>query len=266
VTFAARGFAEESVMCRDKAPRSDTAVLTAPPLNEALHEHAFLRCTHFFLYTFYMKLLIDHVNPGLPTPLHAAAGVEVKATDQIDDGFRATDPAYDGFDNKDASMIFKQCTAFQRIDAAHFCNLGLKPAFVSALLGRFGTDRLVLDLLERLKIICGNTRWLPQRVNIGPDRIIDVMHGRLALAMLPDATKKIVSGDNAKTYITEAFKEITAYRDAQAKKGNLGVAACAQCYLDAYSSPNFLASLESVMRGEVVGYCTGIGANATVYM
>jgi hypothetical protein len=78
-------------------------------------------------------------------------------------------------------MVQKQATACGRTDAAHYCNLGIEAKFRARIaeLARPETDQIAFDLYEALKAICGNTKWLPQRINIGPDRVIDKLHGEL---------------------------------------------------------------------------------------
>jgi formate-dependent nitrite reductase cytochrome c552 subunit len=75
---------------------------------------------------------------------------------------------------------------------------------------------------------------LPQKVNIGPDRKIDVLHGRLAPEMLDD-DKPILSRARIGVYQAKATDAINEYKLDKAQKHEHGLEACADCYLQAYA-------------------------------
>ncbi len=70
-------------------------------------------------------------------------------------------------------------------------------------------------------------------MNIGPDRVIDEMHGNLAGPMLTSSTK-VVSAANIATYRTTAIDRMEAYRKSALGNEDHGIAACADCYLEMY--------------------------------
>lgn len=219
------------------------AVNLGGKLENALHYHTQERAIHFFLYVFYMKVLVTHLNKA-PYALKLAEdeGVEVVATDQINTGFRSTNigpGAYHAFDSGSASTLQESASAFTKMDAAHFCNLGIKPKFVTKIAkytsdAHHAVDPIPMDFYETLKRICGDTELLPQRVNIGPDRVIDKVHGQLAGKMLKGAAK-VISQKTIEDYKAAAAAAMTEYRDAARNKGDLGIVACADCYLAIYS-------------------------------
>jgi hypothetical protein len=221
--------------------RSETAVNLSGDLRGALHRHTRERARHFFYYLFTMKALVNYLNQKAKLGLAADKGVEVAATEQVDSGFRRLKThaaSYRAFGNADAGVVNLTASNFGSMDAAHFCNLGIKPAFVSRI-SQFisqkyrASDPIPFDLYEELKKFSGNTQLLPQRVNIGPDRIIDQMHGDLAGPMLIASTK-VVSAANVSKYRTTAVERMEEYRETAVQNGDHGIAACAACYLEVY--------------------------------
>ena len=165
-------------------PNPALAVL-AGTLGAVLVGHTKERMRHFFLFMYTYRLLM-HV---LKCPAAKwADNVSIKATHQCDTGMRR-DEAWDiRFKNDDVSILNLDATAFRRVDAPHFCNLGLNPAIAG--LCDQSTDERAPHLYNMLVRVCGNTRLLPQRINIGPDRVVDVAHGELCMAFL----KQMASG------------------------------------------------------------------------
>jgi hypothetical protein len=235
-------------------------------LGGELEKHAFERCRHFFFYLFYAQALVDYLNEHHAQTLRYKDAVLIKASHQIDSGFRSKKKqVYHDFDDADPAVLNISCTTFRNIDAAHFCNLGIQKDFTSVAAG-FSNDPKALDLYERLKAIMGNTRWLPQRVNTGPDRVIDNLHGELALPMLTDSGCKIIGRDNIAAYLAQAREAMEEYQLGQEKAGNAGVAACAQCYLKVYDSVGTQHRLYSDIYAAVAGDCWGLGLSPTVYL
>jgi len=224
------------------------------------------RCRHFFLYLFHYKALTDRLNTRHGQSFEHHAGVSRTATHQVDAGLRSDDPAYYGFDPKDPSMIDKPATACGSTDAAHYCNLGIEAKFQAkiAALANPVNDRVAFDLYEHLKIISGNTKWLPQRINIGPDRVIDEKHGVLAIRML-DGTPP-VSMENLNTYLSEVGKALAEYASAAGRKGSKGVEACTCAYVRFYDDAKAVSDLWSTLTGNVHGECFALGLPVGEYL
>lgn len=230
---------------------SPTAVVKAGSLAHELRGHAFERATHFFYFVVTMKMTVFELNRlgGPGTPHRSSTWVSVKATDQIGSGLRSGHEAYSPFVKDDPKVIEAPTTQFTQADAAHFCNLGLKPGLDAAC----QATPFLRDAYERLKVYAGNTMLLPQQVNIGPDRMIDVMHGELAVEMLDDG-RTIFTRDRVKAYQKLAIERITTYRDAKSEQGALGLAACAGCYLDTYGG-DFEGRVFRQVYPEIIGLC-----------
>lgn len=229
----------------------------AGALRHELESHALQRAEVFFYYLVTMKIVVAEINrhraghslPSLPD----AGFVLAKATDQIGTGMRSDDTAtYAGFDPKDAQVVDKPTTMFTRADAAHFCNLGLSLDFAAAC----QASDFTRDGYERLKVHCGATKLLPQQVNIGPDRKVDLLHASLAPRMLTDG-ELIFTRDRVAAYHAQAVLALQGYRDEKAAAGLEGLAACAQCYLDMYGSTDFDGRVFRRVYPEVVGLCEG---------
>lgn len=251
-------------MGREKWDRTDSAVTISGSLGEQLEAHARERVIHFFMYLFYVKALTDYANAQTGGGLGYTGAVSAKATYQIDEGHKSGDPTYLDFNNVDPKVVDESCTHFSKIDAAHFCNLGLKEGYIR---GLPLTDATANELYNRLKTICGNTRWLPKRVNIGPDRIIDKLHGELAVRMLGKAAglgRALISLSHLQEYRDEATEKLGEYRTVHKFRGNLGVAACTQSYIDAY--PKHAESIWTVLTGYVWGECEGFGLDSKDFL
>jgi hypothetical protein len=230
-------------IAEDRAP--DAPVLSGN-LTESLRRHADQRARHFFFYLFAMQALVNYLSTRGGPVLRATSGLSVTATHQIDTGFRSNAKEYPHFDRRDAGVVSLGTSHFGRTDAAHFCNLGLQPGFVR-LLERWisssaaSSDPIPLRFYELLKKLSGDTEQLPQQVNIGPDRVIDVMHGNLAGELLKSG-KPVVSRRNVALYRDEATARMTRYRDGALEKGELGIAACADVYLGCYLDAGVLST------------------------
>jgi hypothetical protein len=249
---------QKSTKGREHAARSLTAALLSGSLGDELKKHAFERCRHFFLYLITIKA-IEHVNNTLSpkAPITALSGLEVKATDQIDTGFIQETAHYEEFDNTDEHIVDQPTTSFTKMDAAHFCNLGIKHSFA----GKLDLKNAVLrDLHAALKVYAGNTRLLPKRVNIGPDKKIDTLHGKLAREILGDG-QAICSRGRINDYVIKATLSLNAYARANDKKKK-GVAACARCYIAAYAQDGFVDQIFGSIQSEAVGWCAATGYKA----
>jgi hypothetical protein len=220
-------------MSRVKSDRAEAAVSTSGVLKDELRKHAYERCRHFFLYLFFYKALIDWLNTKYTFGLSAKGLLKIHASHQADTGFRSSDPQHSEFDATDATMVDKTCTAFQRMDATHFCNLGIEPGYDIKISNLGSQDQMVFTLYESLACVCKNTRLLPQRVNIGPDKIIDALHGMLATKILASGTPP-VTASNMKDYFDIAKHELGTYKIVQQFGGKNGTAACVDAYLECY--------------------------------
>lgn len=241
---------------RDKRARTPTSINLSGALATELPQHAYERCRHYFQFIATMQaieLLTKKLDPG--STLTALSGIEIKATDQIDDGFRSTDPDHTEFRADDAMVVNDQATAFTNVDAAHFCNLGVKAGFASNI---DMANPQISALYEFAKTLAGNTRWLPQLVNIGPDRKIDVLHGKAAKTMLaqggPTVTRKRIA-----EYVAMATLQLNDYIKYCQKRHRAGVAACAACYIVGYADDDFAGRVFAAVSGEVSGWCNATG-------
>lgn len=209
-------------------------------LGDALRMHAGQRIHYFFMFLYYKAALTDRLNQHLTNAgqgmLSHFDGVSVKATHQIDSGFRDEDEVRWDFLKKDPAILDEYATNCGKSDAAHYCNLGLTDKFqgIATQYATADKDPLAFKYYDRCEVMAGATRQLPQRINIGPDRVIDKLHGELAQSYL-GAIPAVTAG-NVKYYIEEAKRRMTVYMNEQTRKGYAGLAACCQCYIDCYDS------------------------------
>jgi hypothetical protein len=124
-------------------------------------------------------------------------------------------------------------------------------------------DPMVGTLYSSLTNVCRNTRQLPQRVNIGPDKRIDKFHGVLATQIL-NSGKPPVSTSNLAAYFLGATRELTDYRNAQLLKGNNGVAACVDAYLECYAKD--LEDLWKNITNNVAADCNALNLDLATYL
>lgn len=231
----------------------------AGALRHELESHALQRTEGYFYYLVTMKIVVSALNrlgaaAGKPALRHAAF-VMAKATDQIGTGMRSEDiDTYNPFVTDDPGVVDKPTTLFTRADAAHLCNLGLSLDMAAAC----SVSAFTRDGYERLKVHAGATKLLPQQVNVGVDRKIDFVHAHLAPRMLDD-DGLVFSRDRVATYREAAVLAVTAYRDEKRQTGALGLAACADCYLQTYASDDFDGRIFRRVYPEVVGLCDGSG-------
>lgn len=249
-TFKAKVAAKKSA--RVHANRSHTAVNLSGDLSTQLAWHAKERCRHFFLFITTLRILEVYRSEtkGSSGDLWARDGFIGKATHQIDEGFRE-DRTHSVFNRDDGQVIALPSTAFAATDAAHFCNLGLAPGLAGRL--RLG-DAIEQDLYNRAKTYAGNTCQLPQRVNIGSDRKIDVLHAEHAKKIL-SAVGPACSVPLIAKYVAAAKTRLYLYRRAQRRAG---VVACVDAFLAAYEVPSFQESVFRSVQDEVEGLLQSI--------
>ncbi|WP_172329310.1 hypothetical protein [Mangrovicoccus sp. HB161399] len=212
---------------REHMEPSPGAVVLAGTLREAIVGHTKERIRHFFLFLYTFRILM-HV---LKLPAGDWAGlVAVAATHQVDAGLRRDEGWDQVFAKTDGSMLDLPATAFRKVDAAHYCNLGLAPRLAG--LCSASEDVRAEPLLNALKLICGNTRLMPQRINIGPDRVIDKLHGDLCMAYLKQMGQGAAAISPAffDGYRAAALERLEEYAKGQAEAGNAAVAAAARLY------------------------------------
>jgi hypothetical protein len=224
-------------------PPSDFVPLSGPVGTE-LTKHAQERCRHFFLYLFTVKALKICLAADANKQIDYKNVILVKASHQIDEGYKATQSQYVSWVKTQANIVDQMCTVIDQVDAAHFCNLGVKGDFATAMKLQSGR---IAKLWTQLENIMGNTRWLPKQVNIGPDRKIDIMHGDLAIPMLNSKTE-LLSVENIATYLAEAQKRMTDYQQKKTKRGHAGMVACAQAYINFYDGSAYVAQLTASLQ------------------
>lgn len=231
-------------MGREHSAGSLSGVNLAGSIGDALLMHARERVIHFFMFLFALDAACRRIAAlGTGVVIEPGNAFEVAATHQIDSGFRSTNADHYDFDETDPKVVDKPSTSCRRTDAAHFCNLGLEARIFAQLATAGAQDAHARDLLDMVKRLAGNTKQLPQRVNIGPDRVIDVLHGELAgiflravRPMTVPPRNQVVSRANLAAYLTAAIAAMTVYRAQQLVYGRDGLAACCDSYLAVYAS------------------------------
>lgn len=225
--------------------RSPTAANTSGTLRVVIAEHMKQRMRYFFnfLYLYRMLMLLLDIAPKDWTRY-----VSATATFQIDTGTHSDHDDLLKFDRSDVSVLDLPATAFGDMDAAHFCNLGLQNGL--GLLCAKSTDDRVSSLYERLKVVCGDTRLMPKRINIGPDRIVDKVHGNLAEEFLKEMgtqNKPPISPEFFRRYTVAIGDRMSTYAAGQASRGKDGVAAAARAYIATVS--DIVPTTEHVQHG-----------------
>ena len=240
---------------RKKTPRSPTAPNLSGTLGEALKLHAYRRMVWLFRYLFALKASCDYLaKRGMRTfvPIRI---ITAAATHQIDEGLRSDDPQHTIFDATNVNVVNESATAFTRTDAAHFCNLGLKADLWAAVCADAealpSTDEFVWSVIELAETSAGDTVQLPQRINIGPDRVIDRAHYTIAADILK-AGGPIVSEATMKYYTEAATKFMQEY--ISSKITSPGLVACCHYYLAAYGA-EFLKLAYAALHGNITGEC-----------
>jgi len=201
-------------------------------LRDVLVHHTTQRMRHYFLFLITYRMLLHLLNvPETDWKKYVSA----KATHQCDSGLRRDRDWQVKFLKHDTSILDLSVSAFARVDAAHFCNLGLTRGLDSYCAR--STDPRVRSIYEALTKICGNTRWLPQRINIGPDRVVDRVHGFLCYDMLDQmaAGRAAASPAFVLMYRDAVVRHMTAYAKDQHTKGNVAVSQAGMIYVETLS-------------------------------
>ncbi len=220
---------------REHSAASPSGVNLSGTIGDALLMHARERVVHFFLFIFALDALCRRVAVLTPTVvIRAADAFNVAATHQVDSGFRSKNAGHWDFDEDDPAVVRKTSTSCRNTDAAHFCNLGLNAVAWGRLAAAARGDAHAFDLIEMVKRLAGDTKQLPQRINIGPDRVIDVAHGERAGVFLGSG-KPVLSRANLAAYFAAASGAMTVYKAEQLRLKRLGLAACCDAYLDVYA-------------------------------
>jgi hypothetical protein len=251
---------------------SPTAVNFAGPLGQRLVNHAHSRLTHFFYFLFSVSALckrIDDLDGGKTNP---ADIVKPIATHQIGVGFKSTRIEHRAFDKKATGLVYQNSSDFSQMDAAHFCNLGFDEHYQSSIYSRImaqHNDALAIRLYEHIKKFAGDTQLLPKRINIGPDRIIDQLHGVLAKRFLTASRTPVtgvpmpvVTSALIATYLAEALIVMSDYRDQLERSGDDGLVECVDCYISVYNpmgpvlrSGDSNETAHAHLRGAIWGEC-----------
>lgn len=258
-------------MGREHTSIDPNMAILAGNLGPALRMHAAQRAEYFFLYLFFHRLLTRRLTDthGV-VGLRPNQGVTVKATHQIATGIRSKDSAYYAFDKMDPDMLNKPATTAEKRDAAHFCNLGVDGKFLADATSAAAGDPQTLHFIDRLCVMAGATRELPQRINIGPDRVIDKAHGEMAMTFLGDGPP--VTAANFARYLTLCRARMIEYQKSQTGYGHAGLAACCGCYIDFYDGsplalpPRDPESQWRMIIGFVEAECSALGLDVSVYL
>lgn len=247
-------------MPRIKSDRSPTGACLSGALTHALPRHAEQRAKHFFLFLFALQAACDMVSRRVGRSFDPLDIVREAATHQIDSGLRQS-AGRDLFDPADPAVVHHNGTSFGSIDAAHYCNLGLAGRF-SDLCASAGTDRDTVEMIALCTILAGDTVWLPQQINIGPDRVIDQLHHQLAVAFF-QAGRPVFGPQNIATYAARSDADMRTYADRKDGSGAHGLAACARLYLMPYA--NLGAAIFDSVRNNIEAECSAMGLDRTRY-
>jgi hypothetical protein len=216
---------------RVKSERSEYAVNFSGLLGARLQWHAWERMRHLFLFQFAVEAACDRVKTLTGTSYRHDQVIREKATHQIDTGFRSTNTEYDRFDETDQKIVQLASTTFSNTDAAHFCNLGFGDGWDAIKLQR-SRDAGLDALIGLAETLAGNTVQLPQRVNIGLDRIIDQFHWAFSNALF--GIRPAVSLDSIKAYAEGATNVLGEYKAKCLSSGKDGLAASCSYYMNSY--------------------------------
>ena len=248
-------------MGRVKLERSELAVNFSGPLGARLEWHARERISYLFSFEFFVEAAYDRWKTlGGATFRHNQL-IREKATHQIGSGFRSEHPDYDDFDETDKNMVIKPSTSFRNTDAAHFCNLGFTYGWDSI---KRNNDKAIASLVELAEAHAGATVDLPQRINIGPDRIIDQFHW--AFSKLLFAKRPLLSPALFLDYAKGATQDMNAYKVEMLAKGLFGIAACCDYYLNTYANSETLDYCYVTTTNQLSAECDALGLDRKTYI
>jgi hypothetical protein len=241
-------------VARIKTSRTENALNLSGQLGPALTRHAIQRRRHLFLFLFAVDAACRLVDPQRNT-VKPGDMIQEAATHQIDSGLRSTAATRDVFDASNLGVVNLSSTSFTKIDASHYCNLGLRagPWGQLASTAHQSNNAVALEMIEAAQTYTGNTGWLPQQVNIGPDRIIDQLHYQIAREIFADG-KPVFSLGRAKDYADRADRKILEYKVSHLSEP--GMAACCDRYLEAYRSPESESKAIDI-RDNIIADCQG---------
>lgn len=206
---------------------------------DVLYSHAQDRLHFYFWYVFALRALVDRLNSEQGQNFSYMDAVDLNATDQYGDGDRSdNDEVYQFFklEKKNSDILEHNSTAWARVDAAHFNNLGISPTNRGKLaeLANIAKDPVANSLFEQLKSTCSGTRMLPASVNTGADKIVDNVHKRCVVTMMGD--KAPITRANVDVYVNDARASLTRSLAAKKAKGYHGVVAVRERYIAFYNS------------------------------
>ncbi|RON08927.1 hypothetical protein BK659_11800 [Pseudomonas brassicacearum] len=205
---------------RKASDRAEYAPLESGTLDDALRRHSAERIRHFFLFCFYVEVTCDYLSTIHGETFEPTSVITDHATHQVDTGVRDSKRGKLELDSQTPADL--QVTGWGSMDAAHFNNLGLKDNFLQKgkQLGEY--DPMVSDLLSRCVDTCRNTRWLPQAINLGPDKVIDIVHRVVHIQTLsPTSAAPCASLTNIRLYIDMAISMLKNMADKKADKNTL---------------------------------------------
>ena len=246
-------------MNRIKQTIADSAAIRSGTLDMVLKDHVRQRVHIFFLFAFFSKILKERYEQLSPRKINYRAMLQIKASHQIGTGVRRNTPSVDSFDETDPNIIKSFATNFRKLDAAHFCNLGILAPFRAQVAALAPKDKegWIIKWLDNLEATAKSTRQLPQRINIGPDRIIDKLHGDLIFSFL-DKSNPIISTQHFNQYQVNASAKLQQYKSKLSREGKLGLVACVDQYLAIINSSNEMKlvqnQLEDGLRYECEAY------------
>jgi len=259
-------------MGRIKTEPNKALAILAGNLGDALLMHAPQRAYFFFMFLFSHQALVDRMRDEHGIEVADGEGVSPKATHQIATGLRRNRDGYYDYVETDPDIINQSATACGRTDAAHYCNLGISAAFLrkANAVAKPEVDPVAFHFRDMLEVMAGATRQLPQRINIGPDRIVDVCHGDMAPLML-NGTPPISIGNYLK-YLVTCEPAMARYM-RELKLGGLdGLHACCDCYMEFYNGglrcrrPWDTRGVWSLLTGAVSAECNALGLDERRYL
>lgn len=253
---------------RHKTSYGATEGVRSGSMHDVLYTHAQERLHYYFWYVFALRALVDRLNAEHGQAFTYMDIVDLNATDQYGTGDRSdNDEVYKYFkhEKKNADILEHNSTAWSRVDAAHFNNLGISPKIRDAIaeLASPAKDATAHSLFEQLKASCKGTRVLPASVNTGADKIVDNVHKRCVQKMMGD--KAPITRANVDVYVTDAKASLTQSLAAKKAKGYEGVVAVRGRYIDFYNNTGDIEKAFRKAQDTVHQECHAMGLNPAAY-